>query len=405
MDKLKSYLLWVFRFSVIIYTLIAGYFFLTRTAGIGDEDLFISNLALIQNIGWQAAIVEGISIPYMLLSYLPAQIFEPHIALRLVNVLLLLALAGYFYYFRSIKKIDFYLMLLFFVSTVGYFYSGINDTLFIVSTVIFFSETYVLAFKVEKGPLSFWVTALILMIFTRALALIFVPVILISIILVLRKGAFKRKTMLVPVLVFLGMLALNLPALQAHGGLSYDKKDPPQEVTVTWAQRQYLAQLMVNEGALKNHNHPSWQQTMDYVADYGEDALPKGILSGVFYDIPFTIKEFFKDFGDILLYGSRQIGLVLPFMLFFGIKHFTKERRINQSTYIPLVLITMMCIFALIIISYVELRWFGSVFIMAIYGFWKLHEEGKIATVFLNVHYVLLTLMSSYGMYGIIKAI
>ncbi len=142
MDKIKPYVLWVFRITMVLYTFVSGYFFLTRTAGHGDEDLFISNLSLIQSSGWNTAIIEGISIPYMLLSYFPAQLFDPHIALRLINVLLLLALIGYIYYFQKVKKIDFYLMLLFFVSTVGYLYAGINDALFIVSALIFFAETY-----------------------------------------------------------------------------------------------------------------------------------------------------------------------------------------------------------------------------------------------------------------------
>ncbi len=405
MGKLQPYLLWVFRVVVLLYTLIAGYFFLNRPAGIGDEDLFISDLKYIQSDGWWAAIEKGISLPYMLLSYLPAQFLDTHIALRFINIVLLLGLAGYFFYFRSINKADFYLLLLFFISTVGYFYTGINDTLLIVSSVIFFSETYRLAFIAKKGTLALWGTALIIMFFTRSLTLIFLPVIVISIFLVIKKGAFSKKTLLIPVLFFLTMIALNLPALQTNGGLSFDKKDPPQDVTVNWVQRQYLAQLMVNDGSLKNHKHPSWEQTMEYLDVHGEEALPKGILSGLFFDIGLTVKEFFKDLGEILLYGSRQIGLILPIMLFFGIQSLIKRKRIDRSTYIPLLLIMMMCIFALIIISYVELRWFGSVFIMTIYGFWMLAEEERIPKLLVTLNYAAMTLLSCYGIYGILKVI
>ena len=66
-------------------------------------------------------------------------------------------------------------------------------------------------------------------------------------------------------------------------------------MNVTWTQRQYLAQILVNNGELENGQHPSWEQTQRYIRLHGEDSLPDGILKGITQDYLLTIKEFFKD--------------------------------------------------------------------------------------------------------------
>lgn len=97
--KVKDYnkLQKLFLILVLIYVIVATYFFISRPAGSGDEILFISDLQFIKENGWLKAIQKNVSLPYMILALPFAYFLENFIALRLVNVVLLFFLFGYFY--------------------------------------------------------------------------------------------------------------------------------------------------------------------------------------------------------------------------------------------------------------------------------------------------------------------
>ncbi len=402
-NKLLKYGFVVFRICVVCYAILAIFYFLKRPMGSGDEALFIRDLQFIASEGWMAALKKGISIPYMLLVYPFAQVVEAYIALRLINILLFLGLLFYFYHCRNLRSLNFYLLLLFFYSTVGYFLFGINDTLFIVAMVIFFSETYFVLMSEEKERVTLLGIALVVAVFTRELFIVFLPVVLLSFYLLFRRKQIIHKSLLLPGVVCFLFLLLNVPSLQENNTLSYDVKAPPESAQANWAQRQYYAQLLVNEGKLKNYNHPTWAETDTYLIKNGEDALPNGIVSGMLFDIGLTIKEFFKDLGYIGIFTTRQLGLVLPIMLIFGLREFFSKKKMTPHSYISVLVLSMILIFALIIISFVELRWLGSVFILAILSYSILEKEMKIPPFLSFVNYVFISCISLYGIYGFIQ--
>ncbi|MDC8006303.1 hypothetical protein POV27_19775 [Aureisphaera galaxeae] len=397
--KIISY---VFRAAVAAYTLLSGYYFLRKPGGGGDEALFMSDLALIASQGWWAAIEKGISIPYMILSYPLSTFLEPHIALRTVNVLLFGGLLFYFYKRLSISNLNFYGLVLFFFSTVGYFMAGTNDTLFVVSLIIFMVETYVLLKEENRTSLLWWGVALVMALLTRKVIFIYLPVVLLSILFLWKYKKGRVKTLLIPALVLALGLGLNAPSLKAGKGLSYDQKLPPEGITATWPQRQYLAQLMVNEGALPNYNHPNWKQTDAYLNKHGKEALPSTILEGMLHDPMLTVKEFFKDFIYSVTYGSRQLGLILPTLLVLSLLGLYRIRKFSKDDYIPWSLLLMLCVFSLIIISFVELRWLAPIFIVSIFYFYRLSETPKIPKALVLANYAFMVLLSGYGMYGLI---
>jgi len=102
--NIRKYVIIAFRFSVVIYTLIALYYFLGKASGSGDESVFIGDLQFIENEGWIAAIRKGISIPYMLLGYVFNKIVPTVVALRGVNVLLFLGKLILFPWAHSLKR-------------------------------------------------------------------------------------------------------------------------------------------------------------------------------------------------------------------------------------------------------------------------------------------------------------
>ncbi len=392
-----------FLVIVLIYSLVSAYFFLSRDSGPGDESLFIKDLDFIKNEGWNNAIKKGISIPYLVIVYPFSLFLKNFVALRLVNVLIV---SGLFFYFskRIKQQLSFYGFLLFFISTVGYFYSGTNDTLFFVALIIFICEVF---FLIEKGEWNgaLALSALTIAFFTRELILVYTPIILICFYIIYHKKGSNVLKWYYPLGLVALFLVLNLSSLMENGNLSYDLKSPPESAKSNWAQRQYLAQLMVNKGELPNHNHPSWEQTDAYLKENGEDSLPKGILSGLLFDVKLTVIEFFKDFFECLFFGFRQLGFILLLTLFFGARDFIRKRKIDEMTFIPLMLIAMLSIFSLIIISFVELRWLAPVFIASIVYYWNLQDKKSINKKMIIINYIVLILMSLYGSFNLYNKI
>ncbi len=391
----------LFKGIVLIYTVVATIYFLKKPAGSGDELLFINDLLLVHQQGWIAAIEKGISILYILICYPFTFLMPSFIALRLINVLLFLGLLVYFFKWKKIKQSHFYFLLLFFFSTVGYFLSGTNDPLFFIALIVFFVETYFFLEDPKKGNMGWWIGSLLVAFFTRELFVVFLPVVIISVYMLRKKLKLKKRTLVFSIVFVFVMLFFNSPSLIKNHTLSYDAKLPPRGITATWAQRQYYAQLLVNEGKLKNQTHPSWQQTQSYIDEHGVASLPTDTLSGIFFDIGLTIKEFFKDFLDICLYGSRQLGLILPIVLIMGFLDFIRKKKLSNHNYIPAILLTMMCIFALITISFVEVRWFAPLFVVSILFYCRKVDKKEISQWLVSVNYGVIFLLSLYGIYGL----
>ncbi|NDP28795.1 MAG: hypothetical protein GZ087_15440 [Flavobacterium sp.] len=393
----------LFKYSALVYLFVAFFYFMNLHPS-GDELLFLSDLQLIKNVGWDDAIVKNVSIPYMLLAYPLSLFMKDLVALKLVNVILLLSLFLYFYYVGKIKFKSTYYYLLFFISTVGYFYFGTNDCLFFVSLIVFFNEV-LNAVNAREVQFNLALSALVIAFFTRELFLVYLPIILIGSYILYQMGSeFSKKTFF-PLGLFIILLLLNIPSLQKNGSLSYDRKSPPQGLGVSWSQRQYLAQLMVNNGELDNFNHPTWEQTKAYIDKNGKESLPDGILESIIFDWQLTTKEFFKDFGYSILYSFRSLGLMLVISLGYWLRQLKKNKRITISNFIPFSTLLMLMIFSLIIISYVELRWLSAVFVMTIVYFSELEEQKSISKHLIFANNIVLCLLSVYGIVRIFNKI
>ena len=138
--KLK-YIQKIFLIVILVYTIFAAYHFLNFKPYGGDENHFSKELNTVLNEGWISAIKKNISIPYMILAFPFAHFLKDYIALRLISVLLTFLLVVYLYK-RVSKNWLFIGILLFYISTVHFFYLGTNDTLFNFGMVVFFVETF-----------------------------------------------------------------------------------------------------------------------------------------------------------------------------------------------------------------------------------------------------------------------
>ncbi|QBZ97910.1 hypothetical protein [Flavobacterium sangjuense] len=393
----------LFKIGALSYLAVSFfYFFFIAGAGGGDESLFISDLVFIKTNGWIAAIEKSICIPYMLLAYPFSLIFEEHIALRFTNLILLLALVGYFFKVVKIKSANFYYYLAFYIATVAFFFVGTNDELFFIGVLIFMTEVFYFIEnkKMNNEILAF--SGLIISFFTRELFYVYLPVIIFGFFFLYKNGFnFFTKKMILPLLLFCFFILVNIPSIKTNHKLSYDDKRPSSKIA-TWTQRQYLAQLMVNKDELPNFQHPSWEETEAYLKKNGPNSLPDGIITGMTFDYALTITEFFKDFYYSMFYGFRQLGLILLFPFFFIAMNFKKEKLLSAKFFIPYSLIAMISILSLIIISYVELRWYISVFLLAIVFYNYQQTKNNINSNFIFLNYFVLACFSLYGVYGLL---
>jgi hypothetical protein len=391
-QKIKKLIIPTFQLLLLFMFVINATIFLFKPMGTGDESLFVTDLDLIFNKGWNEAIVKNISIPYMILAYPFAIFFKNYIALRIVNVLLLGCLLCYFYYRLHDNRKAFFNYFFFFLCTAPYFFIGTNDALFFVGIIMFMTEVYLLQ-KEEKVYFKLAISTLIVSFFTRELILIYLPVVLLGCFIIYRKKMLVKINFIYPTLIFLTFVFLNIPSLKENGKLSFDNKSPTNTNGVTWTQRQYLAQLLVNKGEIENFSHPSWEKTNEYLIKNGENSLPRGIIAGLFLDIKLTILEFFKDFYYSIFFGFRQLGLILFVTILFPIRDFFNTKKFNLNMYIPYALLFIISIFSLIIISFIEPRWYAPVFIMSIVFYTDLCKKKILSdTIIMSNYFILIAI-------------
>lgn len=370
--------------------------FLFKPMGTGDEALFISDLDLIFNKGWNEAVVKNVSIPYMLLAAPFAFFLKTYIALRIVNVLLLVFLVSYFYLRLKSNRKSFFNYFFFFLCTAPYFFLGTNDALFFVGIIIFMTEVYLLQNKKEAN-MAIAFSMLLISCFTREMILIYFPVIIFGCLIIYKEGAFVKINFSSPILIFIVFLILNIPSLKDNGKLSFDNKSPTGPNSATWVQRQYLAQLLVNKGEIKNFSHPSWEETNEYLKKNGQNSLPKGIIDGLSFDIRLTVVEFFKDFYYSVFFGFRQLGFILFVVLLFPLRDFFISKKLKLEMYIPYALIFIIAVFSLIIISFIEPRWYAPVFTMTIVFYIGLCEKKIVPHSIIILNYFTLIAMCIFS--------
>jgi hypothetical protein len=382
-----------------ILTFVFGlYYCINIPKGAGDEALFLNDLDLIKNNGWIYAIGNKISIPYMILVYPFSFLFQDFIALRLVNFILFGFLILYFVKKNIVEDRFFYYILLFFSST-GWYSLGTNDVLFSIAFIIFFCETYIILQDRSNGSnLMFW-SSLLIAFFTRELFLIFLPAVIVSFFLIIKKRYNLFRKLFVPIFLFVLLLFINLPSIIKNKSFSYDNKVPPKGIHSTWAQRQYLAQLLVNAGKLENHQHPSFKQTDAYLKEHGDNSLPKTVVESMLFDMKLTVIEFFKDFIEVLFYSVRPTGLIILLSLLHLLTSLFR-RKIDYDLYIPFILFITIALISLIIISYVEARWLVPVYIMTLLFY---SNNIKKITLFNKTFLVNILLTSFVMIFGIYR--
>lgn len=387
------------KIAIVIFFLVMCYFHLRTPGGAGDEMIFMNDLNFIKSHGWISAIEKKIGLTFLLLAYPLSYILPDFIALRATNILLFLALLFYFYKWGAIKNQLFFFYFLF-ISSFGFFLTGTNDTLYIVAITIFFNEVYKFIEMKEKCSMPLLCSTLIIAFFTRELIYVYLPVILLSLILLWKNKLMHFQKWPIPASILALLLLLNLPSLQKNHRLSYDNKEPSNQTKSSWVQRQYLAQLLVNEGKLANQHHPSWEDTDAYLRKYGENALPKTTFQSLIFNPKLTLLEFVKDFTSSVFLSIRQTGMIVIFV-FLYLAFCLFKRKIDTNLFLPVVSFTVLATFSFIIISFVETRWLLVSYIVAIIYYSDLEYTKKLPKSVLLTNHLVLLLVIFYGSFKV----
>jgi len=352
-------------FSIIIYV-VAFVYCLTRVLyfwnlpiGSGDESVFLADIKQLNDFGFFESVKKQVSIPHLLAVYPLTYFFKHYIALRVLNILFAAAFLAYIY--RNFKFKE-NIILFFAVFNVPSFLIGTNDGMFHFFLLLFFLESLLFLLK-RKNNLKLGLVFLVSAFFTREMIITYFLAFSLLILYIILFVKYDLKKDLIPAFsLALIFLLLNIPSIIENKGLSYDNKTGVGNNT--WVERQYLSQLMVNDGKLKNYNHVTWNELTAYKKIHGEDSLPKSVIQQLTFNLLLTFKEFFKDFFYMLKDSLRQTGLIQIFVfvfLFLNLKRFKENILI-----IPLISLLTYFVFALITISYVEMRWLTTITILSV---------------------------------------
>jgi hypothetical protein len=399
-EKIYKLSILCLKIATILSFIVGFFFYINRGIGGGDEWHFINDLKIINEQGWIFAIEKKISIPYMILVY-PFSFILPQVAVyRFVNLLLFIGLVIYFYKMGEIKNKLFYFYFLFYSATCWYV-TGTNDVVFVVFSIIFFNEVYKIIEQRENYSVSLLLSSLIIVIFTRELYIVFLPVILLSVFLLFKVKVNWLHKIKYPLTIFLFFLIINIPSVVKNHSFSYDFKEVPADVKSTWTQRQYLAQLLVNEGKLADKQHPTWEETDNYLKKNGVNSLPNSQFKSIFFDFGQTCIEFFKNYKDLIQDSVRQEGIILIVVLCYLFYFLLKNKKLVLNLYLPLIIFVMCSVFAFIIFSYIETRWLIAIFIMALIYYSDLEYYNKLSRKILIFNNFLICAIVVYGFYKI----
>ena len=326
----------------------------------GDEGYFITEIEKTIQEGFLKSIKSNISIPFVMVNYLPYKYFGL-LGIKLTNALIVLLFL--FYVFKRTVSLKNVTYVMFYMATVLFFFKGTNDTIFSLSLSVFFIEAYyIITNKIESVSKAFFF--LIIAFFVREVIVVFIPLIILIIYLITKNHKFKIKEFLPITILLLLFIIINIPSIKANNSLSYDKKESPKNIESNWVQRQYLSQLRVNENELERGNHVSWADVDAYLFKYGQNSLPENSFNALTHNYSLTLKEFSKDSLISFILSIRQIGVVY-LLLFLMILSSTKNKKLNiLLNYKLLILFYSVFTFSFIIISNVELRWLAPAFIL-----------------------------------------
>lgn len=387
---------------VASYALFRLYYYSQLPLQSGDSGLFAQNAEQLLNGEITLTQNNGFSVFYHILSLPVAYLFGTFEGNRVFNAVLAVVFIAYvFANCRSFYSRVFWLLPFFTAATLDV---GTNDLLFQFFLFIGLHRLY-MAIDSKQKLSGFGLTALATAICIRPLFVMYLPVLTVLFgFFFWNRLKFSRNDVFAATGLLLLFLTLNAVSIFNNGKVLYDNKEPDPKLGVNWIERQYLSQLAVNSGKIPNYTHVSWEDVTAYKAENGENSLPKTLIQAVTFDFKLTLLEAGKDFLYIVKDGTRQTGLTLLLVLLLPIFSFRKSSYL-QTNALSITVFTGVLTFAVVIISFVEMRWLVPLMLLA-----ALHIESvfqkqfhKQAAVLILSNVLFIVLIAIYGNWNIIR--
>ncbi len=368
----------------------------------GDSGLFAENAKQLLEGEVTLTNNNGFSFFYHLLSLPLAYFFGTFEGNRIFNVVLAVVFVGYAFanckslYSRILWSLPFF--------TAATLDVGTNDLLFQFFLFIGLHRLY-LAIDSKEKLSGFGLTALVAAICIRPLFVMYIPVLVVLFgFFFWNRLKFTKRDVLSASSLLVFFCVVNCVSLFNKGKLLYDNKEPDPKLGVNWIERQYLSQLAVNEGKIPNYTHVSWEEVNHYKKENGENSLPKTLIQAVTFDLRLTLLEGVKDFLYILKDGTRQTGLTLLLVLLFPIFSLRKSDFFHRNILSFTVLVGVLT-FAVVIISFVEMRWLVPLMLLASIHFESVVRKNfsKQAALLILTNVLFGSLIAFYGNWNILK--
>jgi len=322
--------------------------------GIGDEIIFINDLKYFIDHGYSNAVIEGTSIPLMVLSSFVFKIISDYsLVLRISSCICTFILVFYlFYKIKFTNKVQIIHLLFLLGTATTATLGGQNDSIFFMGMLIFYFEA-TMNDSVKK-------TNIILMSFCSAIMIMSRPLIIIygliffagfTLYRIIKKEITlnsKNKYVLVSITIGLFITTVaNLPRLTndsssvmktkidglvvpfSYSGKTQTKPLLRENTNLTWIEWLYISQYIGNNNNL-GFLHPlmDLDEAEQYKMNNPDIKTPKTFSEYLTQHKKFILKRLPISLVEIVFYSIRSVGLLfllIPFIIYFKLKRKTYD--------------------------------------------------------------------------------
>ena len=319
--------------------------------GMADETAFINVLKYFLSYGYAHAVIEGTSLPLMMMSSLVYKLTNDYsLALRITSCACTFILIA-FIYKRLLPNITLKRSLIFHLSiligtTTTASIIGQSDSIFYMGFLIFFFESTICG-KNKKYSIAILSFGSSIMIMSRPVVIIYLTIILAGFILyriVTQNIKFMSHHLRVPFALIIGLIITmmaNYPKIKyGDFSISYSNKvnSKPlgiKNIDLSWTEWFYISQLQGNESRF-GFLAPTInvRDAEKYKKEHPEVKLPKTYREYLTHDLFFIFKRFPVSIIETCFYSLRLVGflfVLLPFYIFNKLKKKSADRFLLYS--------------------------------------------------------------------------
>ena len=310
--------------------------------GIGDEIVFINELKYFIEYGYSNAVIEGTSIPLMLLSSFVFKIISDYsLALRISSCICTSVLVAYlFYRIRFTNKMQIIHLLFLLGTATTATIGGQSDSIFYMGMLIFYFEATI-STSIKKSNVILMSFCSAIMIMSRPLVIIYIPIFFVGFLfyrIIKKEILFNSRNKYVLASIALGFLittTANIPRFSSNSyTLSYSGKTKTKplgrhDTNLTWVEWFYISQYIGNNNKF-GFLHPlmNLDKAEQYKMNHPKIKTPKTFSEYLIQHKKSILKRVPVSLVEISFYSIRSVGflfIIIPFIIYYKLKRKTYD--------------------------------------------------------------------------------